>query len=140
MGRIHQLPYKAGGLAAIVTGVVSYAAGIETSTIYLRMAIMMLVFFILGLYIRKTVIDIEKEVQEKKEEELRAEENEILRKRAGEQSASADMKNNILKSPAARENISQEQKIHKLDLTAGGSVDDFQPLVLSKAVSTKAKE
>lgn len=98
MERIHKLPFISGCLAAIAAGVASYAAGVESRTIYLRMAVMMLTFFIIGVYVKNTVLSIENEVQVKK------------------------------------------SQIHKLDLSAGDSHNDFEPLAISKAIRSKTKD
>lgn len=98
MERIYKLPFILGCLAAMAAGVASYAAGAESRTIYLRMAVMMLTFFIIGLYVKNTILSIENEVQVKK------------------------------------------HQIHKLDLPAEDTRDDFEPLAISKAIRSKTKD
>ena len=140
MKRIHKIPFILGCSAAIVTGIASYAAHTEDRNIYMRMAVMMLIFFIIGLYAKNTILSIQKEVQYKKQEQERAEEQQ-LRHQMEEKKASASAR-----KPAQQENSPEQQRqmqkkqIHKLDLAAGDTEDDFEPLAISKAVSSKSKE
>lgn len=125
MERIHKLPLILGCLAAMAVGMASYVTGVENRTIYLRMAVMMLVFFMIGSHIKNTVLSIEKEVQDKKKEQERAEEQR-LRQQAEEQKAAAI--------------ASKQQKTYTLDLVAEDAEDDFKPMEMSKAISSKVKE
>ena len=123
MERIHQLPCILGFLAAMTTGIASYATNAATSTIYLRMAVMMVAFFILGLYIKNTVLSLKKEMQIKKLEKEKAEAEELR-----------------LHQQMAEQNTAYQKQNHILDLVAGDTEDDFEPLAMSKAIRTKVKE
>jgi uncharacterized membrane protein YciS (DUF1049 family) len=136
MERICKLPFILGCLAAMTVGIASYAAHIESHTIYLRMTVMMLVFFIIGWYIKNTVFNIEKEIQDKKLEQEKEEEQQQLNKLAEEQKASASAS----KHQPSNQGQAQRQQTHKLDLTAEDTDDDFEPLAISRAISSKTKE
>lgn len=127
MEYIQRLPLILGCLAAITAGIISYASGITNQYIYLRMAVALLVFFIIGVYIRGTVLRIKKEVEKKREEEEKVQleriESERIAKKAAEK---------------------QKNGTHKIDLTVDDSDDsnrisndDFEPLAASKAIRSK---
>lgn len=134
MERIHKLPFILGCIAAMAVGVASYIAGSESRTVYLRMAVMMTVFFIIGLYIRNTVLAIEKEVQEKRQEQEDSE-DEQLDKLSPEQQEAASALNG---QPLHQAN--SHAQVHKVDLTAKDTGDDFEPLVISKVIRSNVKE
>ena len=140
MGRIDRIPFISGVLAAIITGAASYVAGGKTSTGYLRMIVMMLVFFIIGMYVRKTIRDIKRELQDKKEEQEGLEKSKE-NPGSGDGKTAPDSINPQMQSDAdAGKDKPQKQQAHKLDLSAGVGDDGFQPLELGKAVSSKLKE
>jgi len=134
MGRMDRLPFMLGVLAAIITGAVSYAAHEEMNTVYLRMVVMMLVFFVLGMYIRWTICKIKKELEIKKEKEKEEAKNLEEKQRAD------NTVQTIKNEASAQQEKQQVNQPHKLDLTAGGQDDDFEPLAMSKAVRTKMNE
>ena len=132
MEYIQRLPLILGCVAAIVAGTISYALGNSNQIIYLRMAVVMLVFFIIGIYIKRTILRLKNEIDKKKEEE----------KRKQMEIAEAER---IAKKAAER----QKNNTHKIDLTAGDSDDlgdssrisndDFEPLTASKAIKSQIK-
>ena len=73
MDYLHRLPFIIGAVMAVVVGMISYSSGIDTQAVYLRMAVCLSVFFIIGLNIKGTVGKIIEEVKEKKELEERKE-------------------------------------------------------------------
>lgn len=138
MERIQKLPFLAGSTAAVVTGAASYAAGVESRMIYLRMAVMMLVFFLIGFYIRNTVLSINEDI-EKKKREKELEEQQLNRQE--EQEAAA--KDNKMPHEQAQERqtaAQAHQQPQKLDLVADDSNDDFKPFDISKAIKAKVNE
>lgn len=140
MERIHKIPFILGCSAAIVTGIVSYAAHTDGRIIYMRMAVMMLIFFIIGLYVKNTILSIQKEVQYKKQEEKRTKEEQLYHQAEEEKaSASAHKLGQQGHTPEQQGQI-QGKQVHKLDLVADDTEDDFKPLAMSKAVSSKVKE
>ncbi len=141
MERIQKLPFLAGCLAAIVTGVASYATGVESRTIYLRMAVMMLIFFLIGIYARNTLLtiyeDIEKKKREKELEEAQKQAQMLEDQKAVSQEG---------KKPHEHQAGEHQQtppahpQPPKLDLVADDSDDDFKPFDISKAVKAKVNE
>jgi len=67
MGNIQKLPFLSGCTAAILAGMISYAAGAENQTIYIRMAVMMFLFYIIGVLVKNTVLNTKIEIEGKKE-------------------------------------------------------------------------
>ncbi len=119
MGHIQKLPIILGCSAAIVTGFVSYFAGTDSQGIYLRMAGMMLLFFIIGTYIRNTIISIREEVLNRKIREHQEE------KERQKRSQPSEHERQIIDQP------------HQVDLTADNREDSFEPLTVSRAIRTK---
>lgn len=76
MDYVHKLPFILGASMAVVIGVINNSTGTESKTIYIRMSVGLVTFFILGLYIRSFIYKIEKELREK-EEERRIKETEM---------------------------------------------------------------
>lgn len=97
---------------AVVVGTISNYNGVDSKTTYIRMSLVLIIFFILGLYIRSTIYKIEKEVRKKKQtEELKKIEE--LRKAHVEREAAKKA------SGGERKKGKEEQK-HSVDYT----VDD----------------
>lgn len=136
MGRIQKLPFILGCSAAIVAGSASYLTGVDSKGIYVRMAATMLVFFILGVYIRSTINSIKEEVLIRKIRELQ-EEKERLRRQREEEKASA----NAARFNKGRQQSEPEQQAneqpHKVDLSTDDRIDSFEPLTVSRAIRTK---
>lgn len=78
MDYVHRLPFILGASMAIVIGVINNSTGNESKTIYIRMSVGLVVFFILGLYIRSFIYKIDEEIRKKKEEEQKIEENSVI--------------------------------------------------------------
>lgn len=136
MERIQKLPIIMGCSAAIVAGFAAYLAGVDSQGIYVRMAGMMLVFFIIGVYIRKTVTSINEEVMICKIKEQQ-EEKERQKLKKQEEKAAA----NAPELYQSRNTFEQEQQIggqtQQVDLTTENSDDSFEPLTVSRAIRTK---
>jgi hypothetical protein len=138
MDRIHKLPFILGCLAAMVVGIVSYITYLDNQTIFLRMAVVMTIFFILGVYIRNTVLSIKDEVSKKEMERLRDEELRILQEHE-KQPAETD----VSKQHPANNGISNEHHVqaqHRVDIVADDAVGEFEPMTVSRVISTKVKE
>jgi capsular polysaccharide biosynthesis protein len=125
MDRIHKLPFLLGGFVTVLVGAISYGSGSDNKTIYIRMVIFMVVFYIIGIYARNTIIAINKEVQEKKQQE----EYDLMKEKEIE----------AAQNKAEGHNQVQEQE-HILDLIADDSHEEFTPLSLSDVISKKIKE
>lgn len=74
MDYVHKLPFIIGASMAVIIGVVSNRTGVEPKTIYIRMSVGLVVFFVLGLYIRSSIYKIDEEIRKRKEEELKQKE------------------------------------------------------------------
>jgi cell division protein FtsL len=74
MDYVHKLPFILGASMAVIIGVVSNRTGVESKAIYIRMSVGLVVFFILGLYIRGSLYKIDEEIRKRKEEELKQKE------------------------------------------------------------------
>lgn len=136
MERIAKLPFILGCSAAIVTGSACYLAGMDSQGIYIRMAIMMLMFFIIGVYIRGTISSIKKEVIIRKTRELQ-EERERQRRQKEEERAAANAARFNPAVQALETDLQGNEKPNRVDLTADDNDESFEPLTVSRAIRTK---
>ncbi len=83
MDYVHKLPFILGASMAVVIGVINNSTGTESKTIYIRMSVGLVVFFILGLYIRNFIYKIDEEIRKKKVEEQRIKESVIQKANEG---------------------------------------------------------
>jgi hypothetical protein len=140
MERIQKLPFLAGCLAAIITGIASYMTGVESRIIYLRMAVMMLVFFLIGIYARNTVLSINEDIEKKKRELEREKELEEVQNQARLKEEQKDNKKPQEHQAGEHQTAPQAySQPPRLDLVVDDS-DDFRPLDISKAVKSKVNE
>lgn len=122
---IHKLPFLLGGFMAVMVGIISYMSGSATQTIYIRMTVVLLVFYIVGSLIRNTVNTIKDEIKSKEEQKLRDE--------------AAQMEADI--AEASSEAPPRPQSAgHKLDLVADDFNEEFSPLTVSRIIASKVKE
>ena len=70
MGYIQRLPFILSSIITIIIGLVCYFSGVGTRDTFIRMIISMTFFYIVGLYIRKLIFDINEQIDEKKQKEL----------------------------------------------------------------------
>jgi len=70
MDNIHKLPFLFGGFMAVIAGAINYSNGFDSQTIYINMTIFMVIFYILGIYIKNTIVAMNKEQKVKRENEL----------------------------------------------------------------------
>jgi len=73
MGYIQRLPFILGASMAIVIGVINDSSGAESKTVYIRMSVGLVAFFIIGLYIRGFIYKIDEELTKKRKEEQQRE-------------------------------------------------------------------
>ncbi|MEN2776595.1 hypothetical protein [Acetivibrio clariflavus] len=59
---------------ALIIGLISSKSGAETKTTYIRMSVALVVFFILGLYIREFIYKLYDDIRKKEEKERKIEE------------------------------------------------------------------
>lgn len=124
MDRIHRLPFITGGFMAVLTGITSYACGSGNQTTYIRMAVVMVVFYTIGVFIRNTLQSINTELDEKKEQDL------IKEKEAAQAEAAA--------KAAAKQNEGEYGQ--RVNLVADDSGEDFSPMTVGQAISSKVNE
>lgn len=122
MEYIQRIPFIVGALTALIVGIISYKTGLSNKDIYIRMTIAMLLFFMIGLYVRNTLISIREEMEKKKLEQEAA--------MAREQ---AEMKEQQLNM------ASETGNIHTIDYRVDDG-DEFLPFEVSQAIKTKINE
>lgn len=125
METIIKIPFFIALIASMITGVISIVNDAETNETCTSMIIAMIVFYIIGVIISKTLSGILSEQNEKKlEAEKKIKEEEMLEK---------------AKIAASKYNAGHIG--NTLDLLAEDEIDDgFTPFDLSQAVKTKMKE
>ncbi len=115
MEYIQRLPFILGAVMAIVVGMLSYSSTADMKQVYLKMAICMIVFYILGVFIKNTVFKINSDIEAKKKKiELEELEKERLEEEAREEQA---------RQEAA---VKQGSKSQKIDIKVDD--DEFVPL------------
>jgi hypothetical protein len=57
---LQRLPCILGTAAALAAGLLSYKQNILQKDIYIRMAVSMSIFFVIGIFVRGTLVDIRK--------------------------------------------------------------------------------
>lgn len=93
-----KIPFISGASVTIIVGILSYKSGYELKTICIRMTFSMVVFFLVGIYLRNFIRRMKEEVKQKKALEAIKKNQEILLE--------------------ASKNIIQAKK-SKIDLTVG---------------------
>ena len=115
MEYIQRLPFILGAVMAIVVGMLSYSSTADMKQVYLKMAICMIVFYILGVFIKNTVFKINSDIEAKKKKiELEELEKERLEEEAREEQA---------RQEAA---VKQGRKSPKIDIKVDD--DEYVPL------------
>lgn len=71
MDYICKMPFIMGASAAIIVGMTSYSSGYEFKSICIRMSAGMVLFFVVGVYLRRLINSLYTEVKEKKENDDR---------------------------------------------------------------------
>lgn len=125
MDYIHKLPFLLGGFMAVIVGIASYLAGTANQAVYLRMTIALVAFYIVGGYIKNTVVALKEELRKKEEQKAKEEAAEEARRMFEAQAA--DMEN-------------QPQQ-HRVNLVADDDYDEeFTPMTVSRVIASKLKE
>lgn len=91
MEYIHKLPFVVGSFMAIVVGLVNYKLGVDQQDTYTRIAISLVLFFVVGLVIRNTLSSLYEEFEKKRreQEELEAKEQSQVHSQNPDESAAA---------------------------------------------------
>lgn len=61
-----KIPFISGASVTIIVGILSYKSGYELKTICIRMTFSMVVFFLIGIYLRSFIRRMKREVKQKK--------------------------------------------------------------------------
>jgi hypothetical protein len=138
MERIHKLPFILGCLAALAVGIANYITDADNQTIFFRMAIVMTIFFILGVFIRNTILSIKDEVREREIERQRDEEQQLRLEREKQRAAEDNSK--YQQAYTGDNHTQQGQTQHKVDLVAEDTAGEFQPMTVSRVISSKVRE
>lgn len=128
MGNVDKLPFFSGSIMAIVTGFISYIDGSKNQDIYIRMAIAMVVFFILGTIIKHTLISIQKEIEKKKEQEL-------IELKKQEELMAAQVEEEL-----GKELEKTNANGQSINLVADDFDEEFSPLTVSRVIASKTNE
>ncbi|HOQ06604.1 MAG TPA: hypothetical protein PK127_03555 [Clostridiales bacterium] len=134
MGNIRKLPFLSGCSAAILAGIISFAVGVDNRTIYIRMAVMMFLFYGIGVLVKNAVLNTQKEIEEKKKE-MEQEEARSKRKQKEEpmQEAPERGKNTLLQDERTVAEPKEIRKEYNPDLE-----EEFR--ALSDVILTRTKE
>jgi Ca2+/H+ antiporter len=125
MDYIYKLPFILSVGFTIVVGMVNIGKGVDNQAVYLRMAVSLIVFYVIGLYLKhlihKTVDNIKKkrEIDEQEEEKQKMQQNNV---------------------EAGTKNRQNEGVATHVNLKAGDYEEDFIPLKASKVIKTKLSE
>lgn len=133
MGYIHKLPFIMGVLMAVIVGAVNYQYNSELQDIYFRMTIGLIVFFIIGLYVRNMLLKIieETEIKIKKIQEL-----ELLK----EQELHRINQRKIDGQTDELVNNGDNEHKSEHDYRIDGSNDDFTPLTFNNIYKDPSKD
>ena len=118
---IQRLPFILTSTITIIIGLVCYISGVSARDTFIKMIISITAFYLVGLYIRNSIFEIKKQVDEKKkQEELES-----------QKKAEEELEN--------KDNTINEKEDMKADLEAikndnGVNSDEFTPLKASKVI------
>lgn len=128
MELVQRLPFVLSALMAIVIGIISYINSQNVQGTYISMIIGMIIFFIIGIIIRSALFNIKDELDKKLEEE-RIKEQELLKMKTSDN--------------AAAQETSQNSSV--LDLKADDNTEkylydeEFSPLKVGEVYKTRAR-
>jgi mannitol-specific phosphotransferase system IIBC component len=125
MDYIYKLPFILSIGSTIVVGMVNLGRGVDNQTIYLRMAVSLVVFYVIGLYLKNLIHKTVDNIREKREIDRQEEEKQKVQ----QNSAETDSKNSHDECVTAH-----------IDLKAGEHEEDFIPLKASNVIKTKLSE
>jgi len=117
---LHKIPIILSLVMTIIIGIISYASNSDMNQIYVRMAVSLIGFYIVGMFLKNFLIGINEEIIEKKrkEEEEKAKELEINRSKIEDK--------NEYKS--------------KIDYKIDDFSEDFSPLKVSEVIKTSLND
>ena len=121
MEYIHKLPFLLGAAAAIIVGVGCNFSSVGHQDTYMRMAVAMIIFFAIGVYLRNTLQKINDELETKKLEK----ENIIRTELEEAKKAEAER---------ALQELNQRISGSTIDLKVDDTGEDFSPLTVSEYI------
>lgn len=77
MEYVQRLPFILGASMTLIIGVISNNSGTELKTTCIRMSVALVVFFVLGLYIRECILKLYEDIRKKEEEEQKIKGQEV---------------------------------------------------------------
>lgn len=125
MHGINKLPFLLGGFMTVFVGIISYIGGSANQTIYIRMAVVMVVFYIVGSIIRNTLNTIQEELKDKKMQV-------ILKEQIAEKNNKKEVSRNVSHMVKPDE--------HRVNLVTDDYEAEFSPLTVSRIITSKMKE
>lgn len=114
MDYIHRLPFILGALMSIIAGTICFKFGESMQNIYMKMAITLVAFFSIGIYLRSTILRIIEE-NDKKAKELAEKEK---------MEAKGD---------------TREEKASIIDYRVDDYGEDFSPLKISDIINSTSE-
>lgn len=124
MDYIHKLPFILSAVTTLLYGLMSYKIINDNQTLFLKMAICMVVFYLLGLYIRNTIKSIQADIQERIEREKREEEERIAQEKARQKEQESGENNNR----------------SVIDIRVEDNSEDFSPLNVSRIIKSSISQ
>lgn len=124
---IERLPFVMGAVAAILFGLISYQSFGSSTETYIRMAVGMVLFYVIGLYARSILNTIIGEIKEKKEKERKEEE------RARREKMQMEM------GLRAQSGTSERTVAPGFEARVGDS-EDFEPLTVSDYIKSNLSD
>jgi uncharacterized membrane protein YraQ (UPF0718 family) len=123
MDYTNRIPFIIGTSVTIIVGILSYKSGYELKTICIRMTFSMVVFFLIGIYLRSFIRRIKQEVKHKKVLETIKKNHEILAEAANKNAQRKNSKIDLTVGKDTQEDIHiDEENLYD---------EEFKPLKVS---------
>ncbi|HPD00664.1 MAG TPA: hypothetical protein PLA01_04855 [Acetivibrio sp.] len=118
-----KIPFISGASVTIIVGILSYKSGYELKTICIRMTFSMVVFFLIGIYLRSFIRRMKREVKQKKVMEEIKKNRELLVEAAKKNAQRKNSKINLTVGNDTQEDIhADEENLYD---------EEFKPLKVS---------
>jgi uncharacterized membrane protein (DUF106 family) len=136
MDYIKKIPFITSVATGIAVGIISLMSGVDKSTVYIRMIISLIIFYIVGLFLKSI---IEKTIDEVKEKELleRLKKEEEERKKAEEEEAKK--KEKLKKKKEAIKN-GVELELSSEPVFDDDEGEEFEPLTVNEVIESNDDE
>jgi len=130
MEYIQRLPFMISALVALVVGLISYTRNESNQSIYMKMAICMVLSYLLGMYLRSMITRTVKEIEEKKKQEEMQE--------AQKEQKEDENSQKFEKADAGSKD--EPGKASRIDLRIDKNDDEFEPLKVSRVIKSTLKD